>query len=355
MDSKLGKRKSRKLKQERINNEVNKYRKPISIISISLLVFAGIIYAFFSKALDEGFTRDHGPVEYKELTKTLKATDWTSHFLNYQDRMEEERALGEDSEIKPRKRWLHSGLLASDIKYYLRKEGIDPSQIGFAYYNLENSTYLGINEDEEFFAASTSKVPLVMFLYDLAGQDKLDLDAPLMVKAKHMEAGTGIIQEGRPGSVYRLRDLGKLAITHSDNVATNMLYTYLSERNREYALDSLANLYGISTYEGNYMTADEAIVVLDKLYKNKENNPYYFDLLDHMKHTVYNNYFTKKIGVKNIGHKTGEFEKSYNDIGIVYDHEPYAFAIYTRDLEDPVKVLNDLGYIVHQWHIGAAQ
>ena len=132
-----------------------------------------------------------------------------------------------------------------------------------------------------------------------------------------------------------------------------MIYGFIGSQTGEYALDGLERLYGISSSEGNYMTPDDAIMVLNRIYKNEEANPYYLDLLTFMKNTVLDEYFTLKLSAEEIAHKTGDFDGYLNDMGIVYDDMgTYAFAVYTDNIEGAGEVLIDLGEIVQNWHRG---
>lgn len=359
LDSNLGKRRSRRKKRNKIDARRRRRSKPTSVIAILLAVFAVIIYVYFSKALKKGKADEIITPSYSEVKKSQQELDGINILISNFNVNQKKEMLGQDgytendNEAAPKNIVRDPGILDNNIKYYLRRKGIDFSQVGLVYYNLKDNTYMGLNESEEFLAASTSKVPIVMYLYDLAYEGSIDLDQMLMVGENHMEDGTGVIQNYGPGSTYTLYELSELAITHSDNVATNMIYGYLGEFNGEYLLETLSREYGISTYEGNYLTPDDAIMIINRLYRNEYGNPYYYDLIDHMENTIYNEYFTKNINEENIAHKTGDLEGYFNDIGIVYNqNSPYAFAVFTNNVPDAISVLNDLGEIVHSWHIG---
>lgn len=243
------------------------------------------------------------------------------------------------------------GLLDNEIKTYLRKNGIDIQDIGFVYKNLKNGVELKINADEVFLAASVMKVPINMLTYDLAYEEDLDLSTELTYYPQDKEGGTGILQGESIGSSYPIEELLELMITHSDNVATNIMYRFLGGYHAEYLLDTLARVYGISSYNGNYITPNESEMVLERLYNNEDNNPYYQKLLDDMKNTIYNEYFTRELKGVKIAHKTGDYDGYYNDIGIVYDTEPFIFAIFTNNLSYASNVLADIGKIVYDWHV----
>lgn len=243
------------------------------------------------------------------------------------------------------------GLLDNEIKTYLRKNSIDIGDIGFVYKNLKTGVELKINGDEVFLAASVMKVPINMLTYDLAFEENLDLSTELTYYPQDKEGGTGILQGESIGSSYPIEELLELMITHSDNVATNIMYRFLGGYHAEYLLDTLARVYGISSYNGNYITPNESEILLEKLYNNEDKNPYYQKLLDDMKNTIYNEYFSREIKGVKIAHKTGDYDGYYNDIGIVYDSEPFIFAVFTNNLSYASNVLADIGKIVYDWHV----
>ncbi|MDO5689407.1 MAG: serine hydrolase [Tissierellia bacterium] len=237
------------------------------------------------------------------------------------------------------------------IKSYLRRNGIAFEQIGFSYYNFATDVSLNMNEDEIFVAASIMKVPINMLTYDLIESGDIDEDTKLTYTSRDVEGGTGILQGEPIGGDYELREVLKLSIVESDNVATNMLYRYLGGVNQEYLLDSLARVYGIHSYGGNEMTPSDAMNILTLLYENTEDGGHYSELLKDMKNTNYNQYFNRDIKGVSVAHKTGDYDGYFNDIGIVYDQEPFAFAIFTDNIPYPDEVMANLGKIVYDWHI----
>ncbi len=238
--------------------------------------------------------------------------------------------------------------LDAKIKNYMKKEGINFEDVGISYYNFDTRTVYGLNEEEPFLAASTTKVPIALYIYDLVFQEGLDLDIQLEIGGNHMEGGTGILQEEPVGTSHSLRELTSLMITHSDNVATNVIYGFLADYNGEYLLNSLSRVYGIETNGGNYLSPKDGVYIMRIIYFNENRNPLYGKLVQDMENTIYNDYYTRKLKNENIAHKTGDFEGYYNDIGIYYGDEDYAFAVYTRNIGE--KHIGEIGQIIHNWH-----
>lgn len=355
--SKLGKRKTREI----IKNQKKGYKKPINKIYTKVTVFLGlvslVILVFFYWALGQGVKEDTEPNKYVEVSKALKEIGNPEIFSDQALVSMKEKALERENLTFSGKtmdqRLRNPGVLDNEIKLYLRENEIPREDFSFVYYNFENKLYLGINESEEFHAASVSKVPVVAYLFDLAHEGEVDLNTRLILREEDKTEGDGKLKDQRPGTSYRLYDLARLMITESDNTATNMVYDYLGKLNGEFALDSLARVYGISTYDGNIMTADDGLLILDRIFKNEDHNPCYVDLLNFMAHTDSNDFFTRDLEGP-ISHKTGFYKEATNDMGIVYsDNGRFAFAVFTRNLgEEGPDILSHIGGIVNAWHRG---
>lgn len=355
-----------KIKQNRMHRLIKqKYRHDIKLRRIrekrrkkNLIIALSALMAIFIIAISFFFIKE---IFLEKIPKpeTTEDDSKTSAMADEDEEQIEDTEIESDEEVrkqideekqKPRIN-KNPGILDNEIKTYLRKNGIDINDIGFVYKNLKTGAELKINPDDVFLAASVMKVPICMLTYDLAFEEDLDLSTELTYYANDKEGGTGILQGERIGSSYPIEELLELMITNSDNVATNIMYRFLGGYHAEYLLDTLARVYGISSYNGNYITPNESQMVLERLYNNEDNNPYYQKLLDDMKNTIYNEYFTREIKGVKIAHKTGDYDGFYNDIGIVYDSEPYIFAAFTNNLSYASNVLADLGKIVYDWHV----
>lgn len=75
--------------------------------------------------------------------------------------------------------------------------------------------------DEPMFAASVIKLPIVMTLYADSGEGLLSLDEQVPVGARL--GGSGVLRDLEDVDRMTLRDLATLAMTVSDNTATNRL------------------------------------------------------------------------------------------------------------------------------------
>ncbi len=88
---------------------------------------------------------------------------------------------------------------------------------------VESGQEVAINGDRPFMAASCYKIPLALYLYELAAADAICLEETIQHREDHYVDGAGILQGREPGEHYSLRYLAKLSLRDSDNIAASML------------------------------------------------------------------------------------------------------------------------------------
>lgn len=203
--------------------------------------------------------------------------------------------------------------------------------LGFIYYDLNSGDSIKINEDKQFSAASTVKIPLVMMLYDDFFYGYSNPSDETFYTASDYEEGCGVLLGSN--SLYEpisLSTLGKYSIMYSDNIATNMIFRYISGNFRRTYLD---NITGVESDYSNMISPNSMLKILLKLYENKEENPYYDILIDQMKNTIFNDRISSLIPSEIVAHKIGDYDNYINDVGIVYDNNPYIIIFYTEGFE----------------------
>ena len=103
-----------------------------------------------------------------------------------------------------------------------RIEGYD-GVAGVYVRDLEGDFGYGIRPDEEFFTASTIKLPVMVAVYRKVDEGELSLSQMIEIKEEDWAAGAGWLQWERAGTRQTVGDLLLLMMTQSDNVATNAL------------------------------------------------------------------------------------------------------------------------------------
>ncbi len=202
---------------------------------------------------------------------------------------------------------------------------------GLYCINLENGMEFGINGEETFFAASTIKIPLNLYACRLMEKGMLDPDMAVEYTMDDYEEGTGSIRYKEFGSEYTLRELCRLSITLSDNVAANMLLRVVGRMNMKEYMRSVGGRV-VDDNENTSSPADMALF-LKEVYEFSRKSTYGKELLDNLQKTVFNDRIPAMLpeGI-HVAHKIGNWQSQYHDAGIVFTSEPYVISVMTKDV-----------------------
>lgn len=242
------------------------------------------------------------------------------------------------------KREENESRLEDEIKKYL---GENINNVGISYYDIKSKSRVNINEDKVFLAGSTCKVQLNMVLADMLENGQIDENEQLNYKSSDYEEGTGILQGTDMSKPYKITLLSEYSITHSDNIATNMIIDKIGYDNFRNLVDK--KLGQATDHSKNYITAAEETNLLTQLYKNKENNPYYTDLILYMKETDFHDRLDKYVSRNIVAHKIGDYSDYVNDVGIVYSDCPYIISIYTEGIPNASEVIANISKIIYNY------
>lgn len=105
--------------------------------------------------------------------------------------------------------------------------------------SLHGGPVLERHADRAFALASVSKLPLMIHLFRLADQERLDLSARHAVLESERVAGSGLLQYLDAGSNLTLTDLIRLMMMISDNMATDQLLSYTTKQAVEQDMHAL--------------------------------------------------------------------------------------------------------------------
>jgi len=147
-------------------------------------------------------------------------------------------------------------------------------RIGAILVDAEGREALAIGADEPMFSASVIKLPVVMTLYADAGEGRISLDEQVPVEARL--GGTGVLRDLQDVDRMSLRDLAALAMTVSDNTATNRLIERIgmervNERLEEWGCSATRLRRALFDWEArsrgleNLMTARECASLLSRV------------------------------------------------------------------------------------------
>jgi len=232
--------------------------------------------------------------------------------------------------------------LEKDIRALL---GNNINKVGMVYYDINSGKAIKINEDKQFVAASTTKVPINMLMYDMVKDKKININEKLKYKECDYEEGAGILQDKELNTPIAIKTLSDYSIRYSDNIAINMILRKVGNENK---YDYMEKILGHNVvHSGNNTTPKDSYKILEKLYKNAENNKYYTTIIETMKKTEYHDRIDKYIPKKIVAHKIGDFGECVNDIAIVNKENPYILVVFTENVPEANEVIAQVSKMIY--------
>jgi Beta-lactamase class A len=218
----------------------------------------------------------------------------------------------------------------------IKGQDIDTEDIAVGYYNFDTGIHYSLNTGRQMTAASTYKLPLCMYVYDLLHSGRLSSSSALTFSQSCLyDSEGGIVSYGYwIGDKVPVLTLLKTTITQSDNNAAHILMNYLGgykayvEKIQKYT-DESPDLADYSRSRNNIRTA-YMMDVLSYLYHHQDD---YSTLICDMKEAAKNEYLQKYVSVP-VAHKYGNLGQTENDVGIVFCDSPYAIAVYTHGVDN---------------------
>ncbi len=196
--------------------------------------------------------------------------------------------------------------------------GLHEGNFSLSYYDTVTGEAYTYNDGKFMVAASTFKLPLNMYYYELERDGQIAADAYIS------GAGTTLDQ-----AHYQ-------SLVHSNNeVSIGMLYnlgdfrTYKALMRKYFTMtdEEIDYIYYVDNYYCTRMMMD----ALTYLYDNSGD---FEEMLGYMKEAQPGEYFKAYVTEYEIAHKYGWFEGAVNDVGIIYTPQPFLLAVYTQDAPD---------------------
>ena len=230
-----------------------------------------------------------------------------------------------------------------------------------AFRDLESGETCLIRADEPIHPASTMKVPVMLEVYRQSGEGKFGLDDKIQIKATFASIVDGspftldpkddseLTLYRRVGEEATIRELVRLMIAESSNLATNLLVERVGAASttafmKELGADGLKVLRGVEDGQAfakglnNVGTARGLMVVLARLVEGTAVSK---QASDEMLGVLRGQKFREGIpaglpeGVR-VAHKTGSITAGYHDAGVVEipGRKPFVLVVLTRGIED---------------------
>jgi beta-lactamase class A len=249
--------------------------------------------------------------------------------------------------------------LATTVKALIRDAGAE--DVAVAYHDLATGAELLIHADTTFHAASTMKVPVLMEIFRQADEKTLSLDDRIAVKKEFASIVDGkpftlLVEDDSETSLYKrlgerltIRELARLMITESSNVATNLLVERVtaartSEFMARLGAKEIRVLRGVEDNRAyarglnNTTTARGLMQILRRL---AEREVVSAGASEEMIAILRDQKFAEGIpaglpkGVT-VAHKTGAFGQVYHDAAIVEPPrgKPFVLVVLTRGIKE---------------------
>lgn len=245
-------------------------------------------------------------------------------------------------------------------KYYLFHDLVEylhgkDAKVSAYYENLSTGDSFLYNRGDSYWAASTIKLPLVLYIYQLAINNELSLDEELIYEEDDYFEGSGIIQYDEIGTKYTIRDLVENTIVHSDNIAYIMLVRRVGKEN---FVNFLIELGGENVYPNglNITNVHDMTVYLKALVDFRKEHPIMGNtLFSLLEETDYKDTIEAGITDIPVAHKIGyiPIAEVFNEVGIIEDDQPYILIIFTQyiPLDEETKVISDISSIINKYHL----
>jgi beta-lactamase class A len=223
---------------------------------------------------------------------------------------------------------------------------------------INSGETLGIRPEEEFFAGSCYKLPLILMLYEKAAAGEVDLGDKVAYSREDREAGTGVIIGYQYGTEFTLRELARLAVVKSDNVAGNMLLRYLG-RARFVEYEKGAGARVVPETVNNSSPADLGMFAERLLRFCSTNDDLGPELMGHFTATEHRDRIPALLPTSaRVANKIGTWPGFVNDVAIVTDGDiNYVLAVMSKNVssvETASRVIAEISLRVYGHVVGRA-
>ncbi len=252
--------------------------------------------------------------------------------------------------------------LKATVEALIRDSGAEA--VAVAYRDRKSGEEILIRPDESFHAASTMKLAVLAEVYRRAREGTLSLDEPIAIRADFASIADGIryaldpADDSEPtlyrrlGQVETVRELARLMIVRSSNLATNLLVERVTAPAvaafmKRIGAGGIVVLRGVEDGPAfargmnNTATARGLGRLLTLLADRAVVSP---ESSDAMVAVLLGQAFAEGIPAglpagTPVAHKTGSIRRAYHDAAIVMPpgRPPYVLVVLTRGLDDEAK------------------
>lgn len=194
-------------------------------------------------------------------------------------------------------------------------------------WEYDQGTFLNMNADELYPAASIIKLPILVRMFKSIEADQFTIYDEMTMTEQYRSSGSGSLQYSQAGRSYSMDHLAKIMIQESDNTSTNMIMSKLGGMEdiniglRDWGLSKTYVRTWLPDLAGtNKTTAADIAKILYNL-----DNPGFLNInsreyiIDYMSHVKNDRLIQAGLGEGALFiHKTGDIGTMLGDAGIVY-------------------------------------
>lgn len=200
-----------------------------------------------------------------------------------------------------------------------------------------------VNANEIMPAASTIKIPIMVEVFKQIEAGAFDFNRRVELLPGDRDWGSGAIADAPVGETFSVLDLLTQMITVSDNTAANMLIRLVGRPRINTTMADLGLHHtklatSIRTQNWSVRTAlrttpSDMVHLLFDMAKHKLIDGWSSrEMIAILERQQINTLLPEPLPDIPIAHKTGSFDDTLNDVGIVYGREPYVIAVMTTQL-----------------------
>ena len=203
---------------------------------------------------------------------------------------------------------------------FIESYQLNPNTFAVSYYNTITGESYAWNDTWFSIAASTYKLPLNMYFYE-------------MQEAGEITGDTIITWTGQT-----LDYIHEQSIVNSNNEFSEALMYYwgdhvtYKENLRKYFTMTDEEIHP-SYWQANWFCVRMMMDCLKYLYENQDS---FEELIGYMKLAMPGQYFKRGVTEYEVAHKYGAVQTYHNDVGIIYTPQPFLLAVYTQGVGELV-------------------
>jgi beta-lactamase class A len=198
---------------------------------------------------------------------------------------------------------------------------------GFSALRLSDGASYGVSSDQKFQGASLLKLPLMVLMYKMSEDGKLDLNTKYVLKDDDKVKGSGVLYTAKAGTEFTYRQLAEYMGKDSDRTAYKVMKSVIGgARFKNYLSEIGMKNTDIDTGD---TTPNDVELLLQKFWNgNLIKQTSRDEILGFLENTAYEKWITAGVPKDvTVAHKFGQDAGVMADGGIIFAKNPYILVI----------------------------